>query len=520
MQQQENSVQMQRIQMLQYEGKQVLLAASDYKEAKKWMDDYLFNNDYDLTQLANVEFDAEDGLYIKSIEDIQTDVPIFSTGERDALDCLTKGYDTDEEAYVFSLVNVNYSSYQFPANDVEEAIQMLQEGQFQQSALLEEGSYFKSFSCGEEERAVVNGVTVPYKEEFDLVQELTRQYPDGLVVTLEDECVKNLINYKNNENEEEFITLYGMIDAGESKMAGAYGILKAQLKLNPDEYEELYACDKTYWDSALSDLGWESGSNATSMMLATEESMKDARIESIVSPSLLNSLYIQDRPYHQIMKIIETNGIKDDNELMFVLNSEFLEEQPEWKRKLAEEQTREQVQKHFIKYTAPVHFEQKKMYDETREQAAKENGYLDAAEWNRDIQWTKDPSPQLAAKLQATSERWRELYMPYQKKSNDAFHELDRVKAAEQTRFIENFDRQAAKLVSEVKIIQRGGNGWAVRCKMDGEQQSGRTLSQKDADNVNRSRNLGPLAREMAVKYFSQDIVDAMQQQQARGMKR
>ena len=126
----------------------------------------------------------------------------------------------------------------------------------------------------------------------------------------------------------------------------------------------------------------------------------------------------------------------------------------------------------------------------------------------------------MAAKVQATSERWRELYMPYQKKSNDAFHELDRFKAEEQTKFIEKFDRQAAKLVSEVKVIQRGGNGWAVRCKMDGEQQSGRTLSQKDADSVNRSRNLGPLAKEMAVKYFSQDIVDAIQQQQARGMKR
>lgn len=520
MEQQENSVQMQRIQMLQYEGKQVLLAASDYKEAKKWMDDYLTKNDNDLKQLENVEFDAEEGIYIKDMEDIQTDVPIFCEADKDVLDNLTKGYDTDEEAYVFSLVNVSYSTYQLPANDVEEAIQMFHEGQFQQSALLEEGSFFKSFSCGEEERAVVNGVTVPYKEEFDLVQELARQYPNGLVVTLEDESVKNLINYKNNDNEEECITLYGMIDAGESKMAGAYGILKAQLKLNPDEYEELFACDKTYWDSALSDLGWESGSNATSMMLATENSMKDARIESIVSPSLLNSLYIQDRPYHQIMKIIETNGIKDDNELMFILNSEFLEEQPEWKRKLAEEQTREQVQKHFIKYTAPAHFEQRKMYKETQEQAAKENGYLDAAEWNRDIQWTKDPSPQLAAKVQATSERWRELYMPYQKKSNDAFHELDRFKAEEQTKFIEKFDRQAAKLVSEVKVIQRGGNGWAVRCKMDGEQQSGRTLSQKDADSVNRSRNLGPLVKEMAVKYFSQDIVDAMQQQQARGMKR
>lgn len=520
MQQQENSVQMQRIQMLQYEGKQVLLAASDYNEAKKWMDDYLAKNDYDLTQLGNVEFDAEDGLYIKCIEDIQTDAPVFCAMDKDVLDGLTKGYDTDEEAYVFSLVNVNYSLYQLPAHDVEEAIQMLHEGQFQQSALLEEDSYFKSFSCGEEERAVVNGVTVPYKEEYDLVQELARQYPDGLVVTLEDECVKNLINYKNNDNEEEYITLYGMIDAGESKMAGAYGILKAQLKLNPDEYEELYACDKTYWDSALSDLGWESGSNATSMMLATEENMKDARIETIVSPALLNSLYIEDRPYHQIMKMIESNGIKDDNELKFILDCEFLRELPEWKRKLAEEQTRDQVQKHFIKYTAPAHFEQRKMYKETQEQAAKENGYLDAAEWNRDIQWTKDPSPQLAAKLQATAERWRELYAPFQEKCNAAFHEFDRYKAVEQTAFINRFDRQAAKLVSEVKIIQRGGNGWAVRCKMDGEQQSGRTLSQKDAETVNRSKALGTLAKEMAVKYFSQDIVDAIQQQQARGMKR
>ena len=520
MQQQENSVQMQRIKMLQYEGKEVLLAAPSYEEAKKWMDDYLAKNDNDIKGLAEIEFDAEEGIYIEGIKDIQTDAPIFSAMDEDVLDNLKKGYDTDQEAYVFSLVNVNYSAYQFPASDVEEAIQMLHEGQFQQSSLLEEGSFFKSFSCGDEERAIVDGVLVRYKEEGEVAKELVRQYPDGLVVTLEDECVKNLINYKNCENEEECTTLYGMIDGGDARMAGAYGLLKAQLKLNPDEYEELYACDKTYWDSALSDLGWTSGDNATSMMLACESSMKDARIECIVSPALLGSLYIQDKPYYQIMKTVEEYGIKDDHELLFVLNRETLEEQPEWKRKLAEEQTRDQVQKHFIKYTAPAHFEQKRMYDETREQAAKENGYFNAAEWDRDIQWTKDPSPQLAAKLQATSERWRELYAPYQQKCNEAFHNLDRFKAEEQTKFIERFDRKAAQMVSDVKIIQRGGNGWAVRCKMDGEQQAGRTLSQKDADSVTRSTSVASVAKEMAAKYFSQDIIEGMQQQQARGMRR
>ena len=156
-----NSVQMQRVKILQYKGKEVLLIAPNYKEAKQWMNAYLAKNDNDLSGLEAIEFDTQKGLYINSINDIQTDTPIFCGQDEEVLDKLTKGYDTDEEAYVFSLVNVSYSAHLFPAQDVDEAIKMLQNGEFQQSNLLEEGSYFKVFSCSEENRAVVNGVTIP-----------------------------------------------------------------------------------------------------------------------------------------------------------------------------------------------------------------------------------------------------------------------------------------------------------------------------------------------------------------------
>ena len=55
----ENSVQTQRVKILQYKGKEVLLIAPNYKEAKQWMKAYLAKNDNDLSGLEAIEFDAE-----------------------------------------------------------------------------------------------------------------------------------------------------------------------------------------------------------------------------------------------------------------------------------------------------------------------------------------------------------------------------------------------------------------------------------------------------------------------------
>lgn len=511
----------QRIKRLQYQGVQVYMVADSYLQASDWMDKWLAENDNDFRNIGQVEFDAADDLYIKKVEPVlQSDEPLICGLDEDGLDFCRKGFDTDENAYVFSLVNVQYSAWQFPAQTREEAVRMLQNEEFRDSALLEEGSCFRVISCDGSERAVVDGVIVQVHEPEHVAEELRRRFPSGLVVTLESECVQNLVEYSALEADMERITLYGMVNAGDARMAGANGLLEARLVLSPDDYDLLDACNRTYWDSALADLGWDAGTNAASMMLATEDTFEKARVEADVSPALLECLQIQGRPVRQIMEIVQEEGIRDDESLLHVLDSEFLAVLPDWKLKLAEEQTREATQKYFVEKAAPAFFQQQKMYRETREQAARENGFDSAADWERDLQWTRNPSPQMAARLQAATERWRELYLPHEKKGTEAFGQFERFKVSQLKGFVDRFNSEVSRRMSDVRVVRRAGGGAAVKCSLDGQPQLGVDLKAEDARRLDSGSGITVIARDLAEKYFSKDIVEGLQQQRQHGLKR
>jgi len=503
------------VKQTRYEGKEIHVYAQNFPIADKWFADNVMQGKVDFNHL---EFDLENenATFIEKVMDIKSVTPQFSVGEKASLyDKLTKGYDPSTGCYVFSMVNEFTRKVDVEAATPEEALQKVRDGMVN---LPDEETTARSvYACSEDERCIVDGVVVKYCNEEELTERLRQEFPDGLTVTLESESLKNLLDYRSIDEDGEWVTLSGTT-AKDGIMAGAYGNLAAKLELKPEDYSLVFACDKTYWAEELSEMGWDSDANATSMLLAQEEDMKDIRVQAGVSEELLKHLMIDGRPYSEVMDMVQKYHIQEEKDLVHLFNTEFLERQPDWKKLLAEEQTKEVINKFWVSKTAPAWFELKKMFTETQNQAAQENGYKDANEWQRDVKWSKNPSPVLTEKMRSTEERWRELYTPYEKKYDKVYKEMTQLKASEQRAFIERFDRRALQAVSNVKVIQRGAGELAIRCMVDGVQQMGRTLNKEHSRIILEapSKNM----REMAACYFKDEIVDSMQQARQQGMKR
>ena len=497
-----------------YEGKEIHVYAQNFSIADNWFADNVMQGKVDFN-LLEFDLENENATFIEKVMDIESDTPLISVGEKTPLyDKLTKGYDPSTGCYVFSMVDEYTRETTVEATSPEEALQKAMDGKV--SFPQEETMNHKVYVCSEDERAIIDGKVVKYWEEDALTEKLKQAFPDGMTVTLEKESLKNLMEYSHFDEELEWVTLNGIVGK-DGQMPGAYGKLEAKMELKPDDYGLVFACDKTYWSEELSDIGWDAEVNATSMLLAFEEDMNNIRVQTALNEEVLEHLLIEGKPYHEVMDLVQRYQMQED-ELIFYFDNEFLNKQPDWKREMAKQQTREVINKFFVEKAAPAFIQQKKMFNETQEQAAKENGYDNATEWQNDVNWSKNPSQVLADKMRNTSERWRELYAPHEKKCNEVFDKLEQLKASEQRAFIERFDRRAEQAISSVKVIQRGVGEMAIRCMIDGVQQMGRTLGRAHQQVFLEGsvKNI----KEIAAQYFKNDIIDSMSQSRERGLKR
>lgn len=503
------------VRQVEYKGHDVYVYANSFNEADEWVTQCMRAGNGDFKNMEHEILD-DNAVYVSKMVDIKSEKSIIFAGDRDPLtDMLTKGYEPESGCYVYSVVDKYIREAGVKAASPEEAVQKALEGKvdFPKEWTVVKGVY----ACSENDRVIVDGNIVKYYNEDELTKRLQQEFPDGLTVTLENESLRNLLDYRQIEEDGEWMELNGMV-SDNGMMPGANGNLHAKLILKPEDYGLIYACEKTYWSNKLSEIGWDAEVNITSMLLAIESSMKDIRVQAGVSEDMLKYLMIEDRPYKEVMELVDRYGIKDEDILIHHLNAEFLNKQPEWKIKLAEHETKEAVNKFFVNKAQPAFAELKKMFKETQEQAAKENGYASAADWNTDIGWFKNPSPLMAERMQKTSERWRELYIPYERKCNEAFDHLERLKANEQRAYIEKFDKRASQAISNVKIIQRGVGDLAIRCMIDGQQQMGRTLNKEHVRTIMDApgRNM----KEMAALYFKDEIAASIRQSQQQGLKR
>lgn len=499
------------VNQLQYNGLEIHIYADSFKRADEWFAKCLRTGDVNFKQM---EFDAEDNVRIDRIVDIKSEKPIYAIqGEEDPIrDKLTKGYDYESGCYVFSLVDVRTKTKQIQADTPDNALEIAGKTVFNAENSTEQGQNRQVYACSETDRVIVDGTVIKYCSEEKLTEKLRQEFPQGLTITLENESVQNLKHYKQVCEEGEWVAMRGIVNP-DGMMAAAYGNLKAKLILKPEDYDMIYACENTYYSAELSDMGWDSGANATSILLASENSMRDIRIEVGVMGAL-DHLYIEGMPYQTVMELADKNKVDNDVDLIHCCNEEFLSTQELWKREMALKETKGTVNEFYVKKVAPAWKELLGMFHETQEQAAKENGYVTAAGWKREVRWTKNPSPEMADRLRRTAERWKDLYTPYEKEFNKMTRQMERLKVSEQRAFINQFN----KMVSDVKVVQRGGDTF-VRCRIGGVQQMAKPISKEVRDGIMDSKDPIKSKCEVAERIFAEEVVARLRMAKDRGMK-
>lgn len=504
-----------------FEGRYVYVQADSYKEAKDWFDQHIVQAKVNMKDIQP-DVTVEQKPRIIRVEDMEP-LDIMAKAGRDILsEFFMKGYDMDSGSYVFTMLDTYTQKHQVVASSFQEAEKKLQDGSVVLDKTLPRSFSSRVLSCDEDHKVVIDGDVMDIYSEEDLTKRLKQAYPDGLTVRLADESMANLVSYVNYDDEY-LIKVQGMLDAEpDTRMLVAHGNLEAELQLKPDCYDILYACEDTYYMDELSDLGLDTGSNATTVMLNEEYSfeLKEGRIETFVCETLLNNLYIEKLPYKNVMDIINRQQPENEKSLQAMLYQAYLAGQPDWKVKLAEDSSREAIHKFWVEKLGPAYREQREMYNKTLEQAATEYGYTSLADYKRDMQWTKDPSPQMVENFNHIVKRHEELYKPYNDKAKAVELEKVNLELRLQRNFCIDFDRAARKMISDVKFIPRLGTDWAVRCCINGQQMSGRQLNKADAESLFKGNRPADFLHDTAVKYFAADILDAMTQKQARGMQR
>lgn len=237
-----------------------------------------------------------------------------------------------------------------------------------------------------------------------------------MTVILENESLANLDRYAWRKVED-WEVLKGLVEDGDARMAKAHGSLEAKLVLPPTQYGLLEACEDTYYIYELANAGVESEYNATTVMLGSQNSLQGARVQVEISkdmiPQVLPYLYIEDIPFSEVMDMVDEYDIKDEAELMRGLDYRNFASMPVWKQDMVKEATKAEVAGHFEKQVKPVWSMAKAMTNTTLDQAAQEYGYESGADYKRDVQWTKNPSPEMVLKFNRITERHTALYEPY-----------------------------------------------------------------------------------------------------------
>ena len=367
------------------------------------------------------------------------------------------------------------------------------------------------------------GKTFALKSHDDLTVALQKQYPQGLTVILENESLANLDRYAWHKVED-WEVLKGLVEDGDARMAKAHGSLEAKLVLPPTQYGLLEACEDTYYMYELANAGVESEYNATTVMLGSQNSLQGARVQVEISkdmiPQVLPYLYIEDIPFSEVMDMVDEYDIKDEEELMRGLDYRNFASMPAWKQDMVKWWTKDYLLEYYDNNVKPAWREARTMVNVTLDRAAKEHGYASGADYKRDTQRTKNPSPEMVLKFNRIIETHTALYEPYRQQEVIELERYERLKDSMRKQLARNFDRQAKALISDVSVLPRSGGCIAIRCKLDGVQQMGRTILKADELDILNVKDNGEALKEMAAKYYQYEILQSLEHKQSRGMHR
>ncbi len=165
-----------------------------------------------------------------------------------------------------------------------------------------------------------DGAVVNYYSHTDFINEFKKQFPNGFTLKLQDESVKHLKEIEQvasgKEDQLEPHLFTGLVNSSDDLLS-AHGLLKAEFHLQPSDYELIVPDMDSYDCKQLSEIGISSEDIAATMtMYAGNEKLNQARITYEINKEKLDRLFIERRPYKEVMELIKKEGLNTDREVI------------------------------------------------------------------------------------------------------------------------------------------------------------------------------------------------------------
>lgn len=165
-----------------------------------------------------------------------------------------------------------------------------------------------------------DGAVVNYYSHTDFINEFKHQFPNGFTLKLQDESVKHLKEIEQAApGKEELLDpnlFTGLVNSSDDLLS-AHGLLKAELHLQPSDYGLIVPDMDSYDCKQLSEIGISSEDIAATMtMYAGNGNLNQARITYEINREKLDRLFIEKRPYREVMDLIKKDGLNTDREVI------------------------------------------------------------------------------------------------------------------------------------------------------------------------------------------------------------
>lgn len=153
-----------------------------------------------------------------------------------------------------------------------------------------------------------------------LEDKLKEQYPDGLVIPLPDESLAHLMDIQEAvdlgiEHMLDAVTFAGQIEDSNLRWVPE-GTLKAELRLSPEMYGRIYPNEEVYDLSAphADRMDWEDRA-ATGLLHEKGDNLKGAEVEVTIREDIMSHLYIEGRPWSEVLYEARRSGCISDMEV-------------------------------------------------------------------------------------------------------------------------------------------------------------------------------------------------------------
>ena len=177
-----------------------------------------------------------------------------------------------------------------------------------------------------------------WEEEYTLAdvhtlwQKIQEQYPNVVTIPLPDESFHHLMEVQEavQQGEEhllEDVTWWGEIES-KNRHWVPEGTLKAEFKLTPDMYSRIMPDESAYPLDVLQaeQMDWEDRA-ATRLLHDHPDTLKGAKVNITIREDMLPYLYIENRPFPEVMQTVNQTNCMNEKELKQLLNLQNIYEQ-------------------------------------------------------------------------------------------------------------------------------------------------------------------------------------------------